>query len=241
MELILQRFAGVALNRSTLARACLFHQTSKLQETLQKPVRPPSSFGLFLLDKHKEFAENGKLFMKKAANEWKVLPEFERNKYVEKANEIMDNYKEAVKDLSDFQRDQIKLERKEKRVARAKRKDKKIKVSMGVPKRPLNPYAWFIKTRILQDATTIYPKQKITSKWAMLAVEWRNMDEEDRKEYQILADEDKDRYLQEMKGYVKKLRDSDMEYLIPNKYFNKWTDDDYEEPWDDVMNKWTKK
>jgi hypothetical protein len=73
---------------------------------------------------------------------------------------------------------------------------------LDVPRRPLNPFALFVKDQFSKAGATTGP---VSEKVKAIAQDWRNLSEEKKKDYVGTAEKDRMRYFKEMEAFGEKL------------------------------------
>jgi len=184
------------------------------------PKQPGNPFMLFLKDKQPKKPKNmaQQDFVKKQSKEWNMLNDLSKQRYLMEFQEEMERYreeKEAWKEeTSDFDRDEIKLQQKMKKVARVKRKKLKEEREFNKPKLPVTGYSLFVKT----EYKKYYIKNVQDSRNAMseIAKNWSKMSDGLKNRYKNKSSSDKERYDQEMMEYVVRLKEANREDLVPS-------------------------
>nr|CAB3266915.1 Orphan HMG-1 transcription factor protein [Phallusia mammillata] len=213
-------FAGITFTwERSLLQAFRVHQhyCSAFLSSQAPPKRPSGSFLLFLKDQNSDGIPRP-LFTKQNAEKWRLLSDEEKQPYIEKGSESMKKYREELQafhdTLSDFELDQLKLEKAQKREARHKRKQKMLKKSLGRPKQPLSAYACYTQSRSVNLPVSL----KQVERFKLIAADWNKLSESEKQEFYDKATEDKERYKSELEEYVSNLRSNGREEFIPPSY-----------------------
>ncbi|KAG2427112.1 hypothetical protein HXX76_012623 [Chlamydomonas incerta] len=97
------------------------------------------------------------------------------------------------------------------RAAKAKpekkeKKEKKVK-DPNAPKKPMGAYMWFCK-EMREQVKADNPDFSVTDIGRRLGELWKECEEDDKKKFHQLAEEDKERYNKENAAYQKKEKES---------------------------------
>jgi len=159
------------------------------------PKRAKSAFLLFCQEKRvgikekdpkTKFEDYGRIL----GQMWKNIPEDQRKKYDEKANENKQRYEEEKQDFIAKGGKVEDLGSKRKATAKKTKKDPK-----GV-KKPLTAYIFFCK-EIRPKLQNEQPKAKFGDIGRLIGLKWKELDDDSKMHFQRLADEDKQRFLKE--------------------------------------------
>jgi len=162
-----------------------------------------SSFMFFANEKRQSLrAEHPELKITEIGKElgrlWKDLPDEERKRYVDAANNDKARYHTAmsqyVKSPSDSDSDDG---------ARRRRKKKKKAKDPSKPKRAMSSFMYFANEQ-RQGVRDKFPDIKITEIGKKLSEMWKALTVEEKQRYIDLAEKDKQRYMAEMEIYKKK-------------------------------------
>eukprot|EP01026_Neomeris_dumetosa_P037379 TRINITY_DN30267_c0_g1_i1.p3 TRINITY_DN30267_c0_g1~~TRINITY_DN30267_c0_g1_i1.p3 ORF type:complete len:110 (-),score=27.71 TRINITY_DN30267_c0_g1_i1:291-620(-) len=82
------------------------------------------------------------------------------------------------------------------------------------PKKPMGAYMWFSKVKRV-EVKEKYPSKKVTEIGKILGEMWRNLTEEEKKEFQDMAADDKKRYEKDLDEYTTKKKQKDDEQQEP--------------------------
>jgi len=170
---------------------------------LNAPKRPKSSYLFFCEDKRDEVKEDypdlkATEITSKLGELWKALPDSDKTKYIEQAEEAKESYKEKMSSYvrpSDEELLQLAASKKGK-------KGKKRPKDPNAPKRPKSSYLFFCEDKrdLVKEAEPELKATEVTSKLGQL---WKALSEKQKQKYVKKADQAKEHYNEEMKSYVR--------------------------------------
>jgi hypothetical protein len=160
-----------------------------------KPRGKTSPYGFFVkmcFDEHKKKYPNENVqvteITKKCAEKWKTMEQPEKQRFVELAKQDAERFQN---EMAQFGGDGA---------GSRKRKAGKKEKDVNAPKRPLSAFFSFSQTkrqRIQQD----HPEWKVGDVAKELGRLWKDMDANDKKQYEDMSTRDKARYETEMRDY----------------------------------------
>ncbi len=161
--------------------------------------RPKTAFMWFIAEKRVDFViKNPNASITEVTTElskvWRSLSEAEKAVYTKKHEEDKVRYENERKEAYD----KVKADDQD-------QKDSK-------PKKPLNPYLYFMKDDTLKE-TNKAEHQKMLAEGVnktylqFLSIKWEKMDAKAKEKYEKLAEEDNKRFQQEMTEYNEKYKD----------------------------------
>ncbi|GBN81184.1 Transcription factor A, mitochondrial [Araneus ventricosus] len=173
------------------------------------PKKPLTAYMIFCKDNRKELLKQNPTLtsteqIKKLAAQWNCLSLDMKEPYENKARESTVLYGEAHKryyeNLTEEQRQEIALEKAEKKEARRLLKLKKALKEAGVPKSPIPAYALFVQSQA-KDKNI-----KDASEFIKAAAEkWKTLSDDEKKKFEEQAHKDKIRFNNEMEKWKKKM------------------------------------
>ncbi|XP_053663297.1 transcription factor A, mitochondrial [Anopheles marshallii] len=143
---------------------------------------------------------------KLAAVKWQSLDQTSKTKYEEeyKREQAVWLQKNAkyLSQLTDAQKEEIKLERQQRNEGKIKREQKRLLKELGRPKRPINGYL-----RFCQQNKPVLGLSKQDNKMQMknLGLQWRQLTDAEKEPYNKEAEADMKRYQEEMKKWEDKM------------------------------------
>ncbi|XP_035910900.1 transcription factor A, mitochondrial [Anopheles stephensi] len=190
------------------------HSTTSLNvaaSTPVKPKRPMNAYIRFAQGIRSSLASaNPKAsptdISKLAAVQWQSLDQASKAKYEEeyKREQAVWLQKNAkyLSQLTDAQKEEIKLERQQRNEGKAKREQKRLLKELGRPKRPMNAYL-----RFCAENKPVVGLSKEDNKMQMknLGMQWRRLPDAERDRYTKEAEADMKRYQEEMKKWEDKM------------------------------------
>uniref|UniRef100_A0AAG5DUM9 HMG box domain-containing protein n=1 Tax=Anopheles atroparvus TaxID=41427 RepID=A0AAG5DUM9_ANOAO len=183
--------------------------------TPEKPKRPVNTYIRFVQSIRSSLAStNPKAsptdISKLAAVKWQTLDQSTKTKLEEeyKREQAVWLQKNAkyLSQLTDAQKQEMKLERQQKQEEKAKREQKRMMKELGRPKRPMNGYLRFCAHNKPKQGLTL-EENKMQMK--NLGLQWKRLSDADRERYTREAEEDMKRYHGEMKEWEDKMLASD--------------------------------
>ena len=156
------------------------------------PKRPPSAYILFCSAKRPEVAAKFQSLgetSKELARQWREASDDEKRPFVEQASAAKVSYEKEKKSWS-----QKISKTKPKTKVRGGKKTVDSKSDAPVLKRPRSAYIFFCKTNrptVAQEFSSLGDISK------ELARRWKELDDDNKKEFIVMADEDKERYNKE--------------------------------------------
>lgn len=86
--------------------------------------------------------------------------------------------------------------------AAAPAKEKKVKKVKDplAPKKPCGAYMWFCK-EMREDIKREHPDWSVTQIGRQLGLDWKSIDDDEKKRFYEMAEKDKERYNKEMASY----------------------------------------
>ncbi|NXS72681.1 TFAM factor, partial [Pandion haliaetus] len=184
----------------------------------ERPKRPMAAYFRFVKENHSAFrqknpeASNIEL-VKKIADAWKELPASQKQVYEEARKTDWQRYKEQLAAYkAQLTPAQAAALREEKRKRLAKRRSFRAKrelTVLGKPKRPRNGFNIFVSENY-EESEGISPAAKLKQ----LFDAWRKLSSSQKQPYLQLAEDDKVRYVNEMKSWEAKMVELGREDLI---------------------------
>lgn len=152
-------------------------------EVKSKPKPPPGIFGLYFNDNSEEFRSknvylNQNELIRLMGEEWKELPQADKEAYRTKFTELLDEYKQHMIDFEDNLSDDQRIVQALKDMYSDMAKETQSKIPIEFPRRPTTAFAHFLKA-----AKESFPKStsQTTSEWnETMAQKWRDMNEEEK-------------------------------------------------------------
>uniref|UniRef100_A0A182TCJ6 HMG box domain-containing protein n=1 Tax=Anopheles maculatus TaxID=74869 RepID=A0A182TCJ6_9DIPT len=143
---------------------------------------------------------------KLAAVKWQSLDQASKAKYEEeyKREQAVWLQKNAkyLSQLTDAQKEEIKLERQQRNEGKVKREQKRLLKELGRPKRPMNGYLRFCA----QNKPALgLSKEDNKMQMKNLGMQWRRLSDAERERYSKEAEADMKRYQEEMKQWEDKM------------------------------------
>jgi len=161
-----------------------------------KPRGKTSPYGFFVkmcFDEHKKKypQENVQVteITKKCAEKWKTMEKNEKERFVELAKQDADRYNREVAQFGG-----------DSGGSRKRKAGGKKEKDMNAPKRPLSAFFSFSQTK-RQGIQQSHPEWKVGDVAKELGRQWKDMDANDKKEYEEMSNRDKARYEAEMRDY----------------------------------------
>ncbi|XP_053673166.1 transcription factor A, mitochondrial [Anopheles nili] len=147
---------------------------------------------------------------KLAAVKWQGLDQASKTKLEEeyKREQAVWLQKNAkyLSQLTDSQKEELKLERQQKHDNKVKRDQKRMMKDLGRPKRPMNGFLRFCsKNKPVQGLSTEDNKMQMKN----LGMQWKRLPEVEKERYTKEAEVDMKRYQEEMKQWETKMLASD--------------------------------
>lgn len=203
-EIDMNKFAENTLNKIMEESSSLFSDieegikkaTEKVPKLKKDPDAPKAAVNAYILfsrDNRSDIkSENPEMkatdITKKLAEMWKESDEDLKQEYKEKAEQDKERY---AKELESYVPKEGFQNPKEK-----KGKTKKVKIG---PSKPLNAYMWFCKEKREELKGKGFDNTEILREMGRL---WKELSEKKKKPYVSKAEDDKERYEEEMKNYV---------------------------------------
>jgi hypothetical protein len=170
------------------------------------PKRPKSSYLFFCEDKRDEVKEDypdlkATEITSKLGELWKALPDSDKTKYIEQAEEAKESYKEKMSSYvrpSDEELLQLAASKKGKKGKKGEKRPK----DPNAPKRPKSSYLFFCEDKrdLVKEAEPDLKATEVTSKLGQL---WKALSDKQKQKYVKKAEQAKEHYNDEMKSYVR--------------------------------------
>ncbi|XP_072485014.1 transcription factor A, mitochondrial isoform X2 [Notamacropus eugenii] len=230
MALLLRGSRGAlrALGRPAAARAlleppppsslCGLERFMKDCTLSNAPKKPWSSYIRFTMEQRPMLTQqNPNLksteIIKKLAEAWRELPESQKKVYEDATKAALQVYKEeAAKYMAELSPNQKKILKEEKRRRKIRKeviKKKRELTFFGKPKKPRSGYNIFISEHF-KEAKGISSQQMMK----LLNEEWKSLSSSRKQVYVQLAQDDKIRYVNEMKSWEEKMLEIGREDLL---------------------------
>uniref|UniRef100_A0A182RCC1 HMG box domain-containing protein n=1 Tax=Anopheles funestus TaxID=62324 RepID=A0A182RCC1_ANOFN len=147
---------------------------------------------------------------KLAAVKWQSLDQASKTKYEEefKREQAVWLQKNAkyLSQLTDAQKEEIKLERQQRNEVKIKRDQKRLLKELGRPKRPMNGYLRFC----IQNKPAVgLSKEENKLQMKNLGVQWRGLTDAEKEPFNKQAEADMKRYQEEMKKWEDRMLSSE--------------------------------
>ncbi|PVD27936.1 hypothetical protein C0Q70_10512 [Pomacea canaliculata] len=185
---------------------------SQSTQSSDAPKKPPKPFVKFLKEKISEIKMNDpgispSEINKTASRMWRQLgPEGQRTYRLQSREEYVDYKKKNSQYLGEEQAAQLDKSAENVSIRKLKRKHE-MRI-LGKPKQPPTAYQMFMRSSWLeQDGSSVAQKSKV------LAANWHNMPEEEKKKYEEDARLEKDKYLKELKEWEEQMMGN--KHVIP--------------------------
>lgn len=153
----------------------------------EKPNPPPGIFALYLRDNTEEFRSkntylNQNELIRLIGNQWKELPDDEREAYRQIYLEQVEKYKQQLISFEDAMNDDERIIQTLKdEYKQLSETEAASKAPIEFPKRPTTAFAYFLKA-----ARESFPKNAMqtTGEWnESMAQKWRDMNEEEKRKF----------------------------------------------------------
>uniref|UniRef100_A0A0N5ADQ9 High mobility group protein n=1 Tax=Syphacia muris TaxID=451379 RepID=A0A0N5ADQ9_9BILA len=166
-----------------------------MRESAKPPVRGKTSpYGFFVkmcYEEHKKKYPNENVqvteISKKCSEKWKVMSEDEKRRFYELAQKDAERYQAEVAAYGGED---------------ALRKRKRVKKDPNAPKRALSAFFFFSHDK-RPEVQQQHPEWKVGQVAQELGKYWKALSDEERAVYDQKAQEDKERYAEEMRNYKK--------------------------------------
>lgn len=163
-----------------------FASSVKMPALKEKPQPPPGIFGLYLRDNSEEFRTrnvylNQNELVRLIGEQWKELPQDEKDIYRERYSKSVEQYKQQLIALEDEMNDDQRIIQALKEAYNETAKEISSKPPIDFPKRPTTAFAHFLKA-----AKKSFPKSSTQSigEWnETMAGKWRDMNEEEKSKF----------------------------------------------------------
>ncbi|XP_052655608.1 transcription factor A, mitochondrial isoform X2 [Harpia harpyja] len=184
----------------------------------ERPKRPLTAYFRFLKENHSAFRQKNPEvtnmeLIKKIADAWKELPASQKQVYEESRKTDWQRYKEQLAaykaQLTPAQAVALKEERRKRLAKRRSFRAKRELTMLGKPKRPRSGFNIFVSENF-QESEGISPVAKLKQ----LFDAWQKLSSSQRQPYLQLAEDDKVRYVNEMKSWEAKMVELGREDLI---------------------------
>ncbi|XP_029885825.1 transcription factor A, mitochondrial isoform X1 [Aquila chrysaetos chrysaetos] len=184
----------------------------------ERPKRPLTAYFRFLKENHSAFRQKNPEvtnmeLIKKIADAWKELPASQKQVYEASRQTDWQRYKEQLAaykaQLTPAQAVALKEERRKQLAKRRSFRAKRELTMLGKPKRPRTGFNIFVSENF-QESEGISPAAKLKQ----LFDTWRKLSSSQKQPYLQLAEDDKVRYVNEMKSWEAKMVELGREDLI---------------------------
>lgn len=194
------------------------HLTTSLNiasSTPERPKRPMNAYIRFVQSIRSSIASaNPKAsptdISKLAAVKWQSLDQASKTKFEEeyKSEQAVWLQKNAkyLAQLTDAQKEEIKLERQQRNEGKVKREQKRLLKELGRPKRPINGYLRFCAHN---KPVLGLSKEDNNMQMKNLGMQWRRLTDAEKERYNKEAEADMKRYQDEMKQWEDKMLSSE--------------------------------
>uniref|UniRef100_A0A182M5H9 HMG box domain-containing protein n=1 Tax=Anopheles culicifacies TaxID=139723 RepID=A0A182M5H9_9DIPT len=194
------------------------HSTASLSVTSSTPVKPKRPMNAYIRYvqgiRSSLASSNPKAspteISKLAAAKWQSLDQASKVKYEEeyKREQAVWLQKNAkyLSQLTDAQKEEIKLERQQRNEGKIKREQKRLLKELGRPKRPMNGYLRFC---LKNKPATGLSKEENKMQMKNLGMQWRRLTDEEKEPYNKEAEADMKRYQEAMKQWEDKMLSSE--------------------------------
>eukprot|EP01023_Acetabularia_acetabulum_P027345 TRINITY_DN2588_c0_g1_i1.p4 TRINITY_DN2588_c0_g1~~TRINITY_DN2588_c0_g1_i1.p4 ORF type:complete len:117 (-),score=33.11 TRINITY_DN2588_c0_g1_i1:238-588(-) len=82
-----------------------------------------------------------------------------------------------------------------------KERKQRARKDPDAPKKPMGAYMWFSKVK-REEVKIKHPNKKVTDIGRILGEMWRNLTDDEKKEFQLMAEDDKKRYEKDIEEYT---------------------------------------
>ncbi|XP_069651986.1 transcription factor A, mitochondrial [Haliaeetus albicilla] len=184
----------------------------------EPPKRPLTAYFRFMKENHSAFRQKNPEvtnmeLIKKIAEAWKELPASQKQVYEESRKADWQRYKEQLAaykaQLTPVQAAALKEEKRKQLAKRRLFRAKRELTMLGKPKRPRSGFNIFVSENF-QESEGISPMAKLKQ----LFDAWRKLSSSQKQPYLQLAEDDKVRYVNEMKSWEAKMVELGREDLI---------------------------
>ncbi|XP_010578303.1 PREDICTED: transcription factor A, mitochondrial [Haliaeetus leucocephalus] len=216
---------GVAARRSVTGVAVVCRVGGSAEKGLSRgissdepPKRPLTAYFRFMKENHSAFRQKNPEvtnmeLIKKIAEAWKELPASQKQVYEESRKADWQRYKEQLAaykaQLTPVQAAALKEEKRKQLAKRRLFRAKRELTMLGKPKRPRSGFNIFVSENF-QESEGISPMAKLKQ----LFDAWRKLSSSQKQPYLQLAEDDKVRYVNEMKSWEAKMVELGREDLI---------------------------
>ncbi|XP_064001088.1 transcription factor A, mitochondrial [Pogoniulus pusillus] len=184
----------------------------------ERPKRPLTAYFRFVKDNHLAFKQKSPEIsnlelMKKLGGAWRELPASQKQVYEEAQKTDWQKYKEQMAvyqaQLTPAQTAALKEERRRRLAKRRSVRVKRELSILGKPKRPRNAFNIFLSEKF-QESQGISPVAKLKHVYDT----WLKLSTSQKQPYLQLAEDDKVRYVNEMKSWEAKMVEIGREDLV---------------------------
>lgn len=181
----------------------------------EKPKRPINAYIRFVQSIRSSLASANPSasptdISKLAAVKWQTLDQASKAKLEEeyKRDQTVWLAKNAkyLSQLTDAQKQELKLERQQKQEDKVKREHKRLMKDLGRPKRPLNGYLLFVANNKPKPGLS---KEENKLQMKSLGHQWKHLPDAEKERYTREAEEEKKRYHEKMKAWEDKMLATD--------------------------------